>query len=126
MNDQFVAHKDSEKVLNESVNVRTVFPALGEAMESQAKGSEFVMIDGVTELTGSVYDSILKVVSETKQMKDIVHTVNEIAITNDGSAQNVSAATEQQSAVMEQVSHATEELARMSLELQQEIAKFKL
>ncbi|MDP4146835.1 MAG: methyl-accepting chemotaxis protein [Bacillota bacterium] len=81
-------------------------------------------IDDVSERTEDVYESIISILEEAKQMREIVAAVNEIAISNSGNAQSVIGSTQEQTAIVEQVSAATQELANMSEGLQKEISRF--
>ncbi|MFC4322582.1 methyl-accepting chemotaxis protein [Litchfieldia salsa] len=83
-------------------------------------------IESMTKHTEEVYDSIVYVLKEVDQMKDVVESVNEIAVTNDEQAQNVSAATEEQAAMVEEMTASSEALAQIATELQMELGKFKL
>jgi methyl-accepting chemotaxis protein len=62
---------------------------------------------------------------ETEQMKDMVEAICEIAGSNDISTQSVSAASEEQTAIIEQVRGVTEELANMSTGLGWKLVNLK-
>ena len=81
-------------------------------------------IDDMNLRTQGVYDSIKRILDETKQMREVVAAVNEIAVSNDENAQSVSAATQQQTAIIEQIASATGDLASMATVLQQEVQGF--
>lgn len=83
-------------------------------------------INDVSSRIDHTYQLLMEIVKETNSLKEVANAINNISISNDESAQSVSAATEQQSAIMEQVAAATEELSRMSSELQNEINQFKI
>ena len=83
-------------------------------------------IDDVNKRTEDVYLSMMNILKEIKEMKDIVESVNEITFSNDENAQSVSASTEEQSAMIEQVTSATEELAAMASELKNEVSTFDI
>lgn len=83
-------------------------------------------ISDVSTRIGHTHQLLIDIVKETNSLKKVANAINDISISNDESAQSVSAATEQQSAIMEQVAAATEELSRMSSELQNEINQFKI
>lgn len=83
-------------------------------------------IEDTTKHTEDVYDSIVHVLKEIDQMKEVVGSVNEIAVTNDEQAQNVSAVTEEQAAMIEEMTASSEALAQIATELQTELSKFKV
>ncbi|MGG7620701.1 methyl-accepting chemotaxis protein [Bacillus coreaensis] len=83
-------------------------------------------IGNMTKHTEEVYRSIVHILKEVDQMKDVVDAVNELAVTNDEKAQNVSAATEEQAAMVQEMTASSEALAQIATDLQLELAKFKL
>ncbi|WP_066051946.1 methyl-accepting chemotaxis protein [Robertmurraya korlensis] len=83
-------------------------------------------IGNMTKHTEEVYNSVVHILKEVDHMKDVVDAVNELAGTNDEKAQNVSAATEQQAAMVEEMTASSEALAQIATDLQLELAKFKL
>ncbi|MGI8386902.1 methyl-accepting chemotaxis protein [Robertmurraya sp. P23] len=83
-------------------------------------------IGNMTQHTEEVYHSIVHILKEVDQMKDVVDAVNELAVTNDEKAQNVSAATEEQAAMVQEMTASSEALAQIATDLQLELAKFKL
>ncbi|WP_456359661.1 methyl-accepting chemotaxis protein [Bacillus sp. Y1] len=86
----------------------------------------FDAIGNMTQHTEEVYHSIVHILKEVDQMKDVVDAVNELAVTNDEKAQNVSAATEEQAAMVQEMTASSEALAQIATDLQLELAKFKL
>lgn len=83
-------------------------------------------IGHMTKHTEEVYHSIVHILKEVDQMKNVVDAVNELAVTNDEKAQNVSAATEEQAAMVQEMTASSEALAQIATDLQLELAKFKL
>lgn len=83
-------------------------------------------VEDVTSLTEEAYNEIVRISSEMDQMKAKVEYISELAVSNDASTQNVSAATEEQTAIIEQIKASTEKLADMSSELKSEIGKFNI
>ncbi len=83
-------------------------------------------IGGVTTRIEDVYGLVMNILREIKQMKEMVGALSEIAISNNDNTQNMSAATEQQTAIIEQIREAANGLAHMSADLQSEMSKFKI
>ncbi len=83
-------------------------------------------INDVSKRIDHTYHLLMDIVKDTNSLKEVANAIHDISISNDESAQGVSAATEQQSAIMEQIAAATEELSRMSCDLQNEINQFKI
>ncbi|WP_026671739.1 methyl-accepting chemotaxis protein [Alkalihalobacterium bogoriense] len=86
----------------------------------------FLSIEDVTKKAEETDQFINSILTDAAKMETIVEGVKTIALTNDDHAQSVSAATEEQSAIMQEVTATSEELAKVALELQGEIEKFKI
>jgi methyl-accepting chemotaxis protein len=83
-------------------------------------------IENITELSDEVYHFIFDILKDIKIMSETVVSVNEIAIANDLSTQAVSAATQQQTSIIEHVSDASDNLADLAHLLKAEVEKFTL
>lgn len=64
--------------------------------------------------------------SETQTVRAQIEEIQKVSTGNADSAQNVSAATEEQSASMEEIAAATRRLSNLADELAEETKKFKL
>jgi len=83
-------------------------------------------IDDVNHNTEEVYNEISFIIKETDQMKEIVQAVSDIALSNHDNTLDVSATTQEQISIMQEISFATEELAVMSTNLQKEVSAFNI
>lgn len=83
-------------------------------------------IDDVNHNTQEVYNAISLIIEETNQMKELVEAVSDIAASNHDNTLDVSANTQQQTSIMQEVASAIEELAVMSTNLQKEVSIFNV
>jgi methyl-accepting chemotaxis protein len=115
------------------------------AVVTMNAGSEQVKIGAeVVGATGDSFKQIMQFVMEVSaQVKDIssaiqhmadnsqhivtiVKKMDDLSIKGADEAQNVSAATEEQSASMQEIAFSSQNLAKMAEQLQQEVKKFKI
>lgn len=83
-------------------------------------------IENVNLYTQDAHILVRNVLNQIRSMREVTQLLNEISVSTDRNAQTVSASSEEQAAIIQQVTAATGELARMSMELQLEISKFKV
>ncbi len=117
--------EESVRTMNQSTQATTegisIVEKTGSAFETIAEAIERVLgqtsdITESIEYTANGMDAILQIVDE----------LSYTAQSNDENTQNVSAATEEQTAIIEQIHEATERLADMTDKLHQEVGRFKL
>lgn len=92
----------------------------------QAFGSITSSINGVTLRTEQVFETIMGVLDKIIQMNEMADALSRIAVSNDENTQSMSAATEEQTAIIEQIGVTASSLAEMATALQTEIAQFKI
>lgn len=83
-------------------------------------------VKSVTTRIQELYHFASNISVQINEMKEMVEALSEIAISNDENAQSISAATEEQTAIVEQIREAANDLAQMSSQLQLEMSKFKV
>ncbi len=67
-----------------------------------------------------------EILEEIEHIRDSISRIADSASLNDMNTQNVSAATQEQTAIIEQIQTATEQLADIATELQNEVKAFKI
>ncbi len=96
----------------------------------QAADAVFESISGsieeLSEGVGSVSQSIRKMADESQAMRVSMDSIKNISTKNSDEAQTVSAATEEQSASMQEVAAASRQLATLATDLQNAVGQFKL
>lgn len=120
--------QDMEKAVTASrTGAESVEQGMGSVKEADAVfESILVSIQALSGGVSEVAKSIQAMASGTKSIDDEVGTIRDISTKNAEEAQAVSAATEEQSASMEEIASATRNLAQLAEKLQQETTKFTL
>lgn len=93
----------------------------GESFESIAT-SIHSLSDKITELTAQMTNSL----ADMEVMKSKSHEVQQYSVNTSDHAHSVSAVTEEQASMMTEVSKASESLAEMAQQLQEQISKFSI
>jgi methyl-accepting chemotaxis protein len=113
----------------ESMNNGTQEVKIGTEVVNNA-GQAFQQItSSVTQMSGQVQEisaSIQQIASGSQKVVTTMHTIDDISKDTALQTQTVSAATEEQSASMGEISHASQLLANMAEELQKAVHKFKM
>lgn len=93
----------------------------GESFEEIYSSVEVVseQVNGVSQIVNEIYKS-------SEMMEEYVKNISKISKESAGNTQNVAAASEEQTALMREVSNAAQSLTEMALTLQNLMAKFKL
>lgn len=81
-------------------------------------------VESVSNLSKSVYDSIHNILEETKNIKFIISETNNLCASNDTSAQTVSAATQEQTAIIDEIASASHNLTKMAEKLSYDVNSF--
>ena len=121
-----------QKGISQAVNVMKVSKQSAqsgiEVVEQTGQAFENITssINGVTLRSEEVFETIMGIVEKINEMKEMTDALSRIALTNDENTQSMSAATEEQTAIIEQIGVAAGGLAEMSASLQTEIAQFKI
>lgn len=89
--------------------------------------SEIVqLIDQVAEQVKDIFNASQQMAGKSKQVVNLVGSIDEISKANSSQAQNVSAATEEQAASMIEIAQSSEDLAQRAQELRNLVGKFKI
>lgn len=89
--------------------------------------SEIVqLIDEVAEQVKDIFNASQQMAGKSKQVVNLVGSIDEISKANSSQAQNVSAATEEQAASMIEIAQSSEDLAQRAQELRNLVGKFKI
>jgi methyl-accepting chemotaxis protein len=83
-------------------------------------------VEGVNAQAEDVHGLTREVLEEIKDIRKVADALTKIALSNDENTQNMSAATEEQTAITEQIKEAANGLSDMALSLQEEIGNFKV
>jgi len=119
---------DASAAVDKMMEVELIMKSQGESVDlTESKLNE---ISGAMNLT----DDIVRTLKEASQQMDnkkndifnSVITLSAIAEENAASTEEASAAVEEQTATSEEIAAASEELTKVTLQMQQEIQKFKL
>lgn len=89
-------------------------------------GSIVGSIDELTEEITGISQGIDRMAEENDRMLTASQTIAEISNKNSDDSQSVSAATEEQTASVQEIAEASRNLARLAADLQGEVGKFKL
>ena len=85
--------------------------------------------ESMTGVSTNTFDSVesgTRILEDIASIRDAIVRIAENASLNDSNTQNVSAATEEQTAIIEQIQTATEQLADIATDLQNEVNTFKI
>lgn len=93
---------------------------------SQAFQEIVDLISKVSEQIKEISESIQQMATGSQQIVGSVNRIEEISRNASSEAQNVSAATQEQSASMEEIASASEALAKLAMNLQAAVSKFRL
>ena len=134
-----IAAKNISELINTiQQETQSAVSAIEQGNESVNEGSKSVMSTGeaftsieeqVDKLNLNVNNSIQHIESLNDTQHEIlnaIETVHEISQKSTEKAQNVSAATEEQSATLNEMSDASSKLAELAQQLQNEVLKFKI
>ena len=83
-------------------------------------------VNGVVSQIEEISESLKKLATGTNYVDESIHNVSEVAIESAMVTKNISAATEEQLASMEEISASSQSLARLADELQGLMKKFKI
>ncbi len=101
----------------------------GVAVIEETQSAFSHIIEAIEQTTNSM-KAVVDIVTETKQQTEEVtrsiHVIANVAQESSASAEEVSASTEEQNAISEEIANAAEHLSRLSVELLQQVASFKV
>ncbi|WP_347437624.1 methyl-accepting chemotaxis protein [Fodinisporobacter ferrooxydans] len=134
---------NSAKQINESIAaIQTIIQKVVSSMEQGTKevaiGIEVVQsagfsfdkikqtINGVTQQIQEVSASIHQITEGTEEVVKAVDIITETTLSNQSGTQNMSAATEEQLASMQEIANSSTSLSTMAMELELLVGKFKI
>ena len=85
-----------------------------------------ISIQALAEEVDQIAQSISEMANSANGMRSSMDSIKEISIKNSDEAQTVSAATQQQSASMDEIATASQSLAQLAAELQHAVDQFKV
>ncbi|WP_069649916.1 methyl-accepting chemotaxis protein [Caloranaerobacter ferrireducens] len=99
-----------------------------ESLSQNTTDAFYQISDSINRILNQVNDiaeAIEKVKDETNNMVDEIQSISAVSEESAASAEEVAASTQEQSASVQQISAAAQELAELSLNLEEEVRKFK-
>ncbi|KPU27666.1 hypothetical protein TR13x_03835 [Caloranaerobacter sp. TR13] len=119
--------KDIKNVVSDTRNTLEVFKEQ-ESLSQNTTDAFYQISDSINKILHQVNDiaeAIEMVKNETNNMVDEIQSISAVSEESAASAEEVAASTEEQTASIQQISAAAQELAELSVNLEEEVRKFK-